>query len=58
MSEDGYWQWDAEANDWTPVQQSGETAGGGDTDAQGGTEVKADEVANMMEAAEQQAGEA
>ena len=60
VSEDGQWQWDAEANDWKPIE------GAADTGAEGGAEegteqvatVDPDVVANMMDAAEQEASEA
>jgi hypothetical protein len=69
LSEDGNWWWDAEANEWKPVEGAAEGASSGEGGASSeggesgegasqGAEVTEDTVASMMAAAEQEATEA
>lgn len=68
LSEDGNWWWDAEANEWKPVEGAeGTSSGEGGASSEGGEsgegatqgpEVTEETVANMMASAEQEAAEA
>lgn len=65
LSEDGNWWWDAEAQEWKPVEGADPSSGSSSASTEstegapeGGPDVSEDTVANMMTSAEQEASEA